>query len=219
MVPALRGNWAVRLCPVYSFISRPLPGVCGNWPIDSNRAPLFPRWITRKLSACTRMPHREASSLGGPSLFSLRIPNRWGGGCESFAQTGNGIKDSKFSTLSTKLSLHLCRGVFSLERLAHIYLPSPWWPLHLLFAVFVWTTDLDHMIHMNNSRYNKEADFGRHSLLLRNGLFVPIYYHKTYRFGLAATTIRFRKSLEFLDVAELTSKVSKKLSSPNMTIA
>lgn len=67
-------------------------------------------------------------------------------------------------------------------------------------------TDLDHMQHMNNSRYNRECDFSRFYLLFMNGLFRAIYFNK-FKVGLAGTTIRFRRSIEFLVTAILSSKV------------
>jgi len=68
-------------------------------------------------------------------------------------------------------------------------------------------TDLDHMQHMNNSRYNRECDFSRFYLLFMNGLFRAIYFNK-FKVGLAGTTIRFRRSIEFLVTAILSSKVT-----------
>jgi len=39
----------------------------------------FPLCIVRRLFACTRVPHREGNSMGGPPLFNVGIRNR--GGC------------------------------------------------------------------------------------------------------------------------------------------
>ncbi|XP_067944431.1 protein THEM6-like [Watersipora subatra] len=68
------------------------------------------------------------------------------------------------------------------------------------------TTDLDNWLHMNNSRYNRECDFARTSLLLQRRIYPVLQKHRV-SLGLAATTIRFRKSINFLQRAILRSKI------------
>lgn len=68
------------------------------------------------------------------------------------------------------------------------------------------TTDLDHMVHMNNSRYSRECDFGRFDLMINNG-FLNVMKKNKFNLGLSATTIRFRRSINFLESATLKSKV------------
>ena len=55
-------------------------------------------------------------------------------------------------------------------------------------------SDLDFMLHMNNSRYLRECDFGRFRLFYRTGLWRALHQSKATSV-LAASTIRYRRSL------------------------
>ena len=48
------------------------PGVCWNWPIES-LIQRFRVYVIRRLSGCTRVPHREGNSMRGPPLFNFGI--------------------------------------------------------------------------------------------------------------------------------------------------
>jgi len=52
-----------------------------NWFLGST----FPRWVIRRLSVCTRVPHRESNSKWGPRLYNVGILNLW----RCLARTGN----------------------------------------------------------------------------------------------------------------------------------
>ena len=55
-------------------------------------------------------------------------------------------------------------------------------------------SDLDFMMHMNNSRYLRECDFGRFRLFYRTGLWSALDKRKS-SCVLAASTMRYRRSL------------------------
>ncbi len=61
-----------------------------------------------------------------------------------------------------------------------------------------WTTDVDYFLHMNNSRYLREMDFGRFNYYFRTGL----SRHLTWRHGISvvqhAAMIRYRRSIDLL---------------------
>lgn len=75
-----------------------------------------------------------------------------------------------------------------------------------IISVICVTTDLDFMMHMNNARYLREADFGRFELWIKTGV-----YDTVKKLGgmitLGASTIRYRKSIELFDVFTIQSKV------------
>ena len=65
---------------IFSFLS-PWQTICQEWCRNWPTKPLiqrFPGWIIRRLSSCTRVPHTENKSVGGPSLFSDGTQKRWG---------------------------------------------------------------------------------------------------------------------------------------------
>jgi len=47
----------------------------GNWPTESE-AQCFSGCVIRRLSACTRVPHRDGKAIGGLPLFNVGIRNR-----------------------------------------------------------------------------------------------------------------------------------------------
>lgn len=66
--------------------------------------------------------------------------------------------------------------------------------------------DLDYMGHMNNSRYLRECDFARFHHYMRNGFFIA-----SRKLGakmvVGASTIRYRRSLDFREAFEIRTKV------------
>ena len=69
------------------------------------------------------------------------------------------------------------------------------------------TTDLDFYAHMNNSRYLREADFGRCELWLCNGIYRKAQQLKC-RIVLGGVTIRYRRSLQLFERYRLCTSVS-----------
>ncbi|EDO34696.1 predicted protein, partial [Nematostella vectensis] len=67
-------------------------------------------------------------------------------------------------------------------------------------------SDLDVFLHMNNSRYLRALDFARYEHFLGSGMSSVLRKHKC-RFILAATTIRYRRSLELFQKIKLTTKI------------
>ncbi|KAJ8297719.1 hypothetical protein KUTeg_024250 [Tegillarca granosa] len=70
------------------------------------------------------------------------------------------------------------------------------------------TTDLDLMVHMNNSRYLRECDFARQQFFLERRLGRAMK-QLNVRVMNAGNNIRYRKSIEFLDVYKIKTKVGK----------
>jgi len=71
-------KWAWYNQPDHSFVSWPVSEICRNWSIESLiQRP--PRCITRRLSACAPIPHREVI-LGEAPLFNVWIWNLRGCG-------------------------------------------------------------------------------------------------------------------------------------------
>uniref|UniRef100_A0A8C6UJV1 Protein THEM6 n=1 Tax=Neogobius melanostomus TaxID=47308 RepID=A0A8C6UJV1_9GOBI len=68
------------------------------------------------------------------------------------------------------------------------------------------THDLDYMGHMNNSRYLRECDFARFHYYMRNGFFMA-----SRKLGakmvVGASTIRYRRSLNFREAFMIRTKV------------
>lgn len=66
--------------------------------------------------------------------------------------------------------------------------------------------DLDYMGHMNNSRYLRECDFARFHHYMRNGFFMA-----SWKLGakmvVGASTIRYRRSLNFREAFVIRTKV------------
>ena len=67
-----------------------------------------------------------------------------------------------------------------------------------LFPSICWTTDLDYFGHMNNGRYLRELDNARHDFGFRSGLTDYIVSVKGGIAVIQASTIRYRKSINFL---------------------
>ena len=63
---------------------------------------------------------------------------------------------------------------------------------------FVLPSDLDLMLHMNNSKYLREMDFGRFGLALEKGFRDPLRQSGGY-ITLGAASIRYRRSLQLFD--------------------
>ena len=66
--------------------------------------------------------------------------------------------------------------------------------------------DLDLMVHMNNSRYLREADFARHGLLVESGIWEKAWKGKT-PLVTGAQTIRYRRELSPFQKYEVHTKV------------
>jgi hypothetical protein len=63
----------------------------------------------------------------------------------------------------------------------------------------VMPTDLDWLLHMNNSKYLRELDFGRVDFWLSNGVFKEAR-KKGWYFVLGAMNIRYRRELNLFQV-------------------
>jgi len=61
-----------------------------------------------------------------------------------------------------------------------------------------WTTDIDYFGHMNNGRYFRDLDFARFDFKFRSGIAAYIDSIKGAYIVMHASTIRYRKSLNFL---------------------
>ncbi|XP_044150728.1 protein THEM6 [Bufo gargarizans] len=74
------------------------------------------------------------------------------------------------------------------------------------FSGLVLPHDLDCLLHMNNSRYLREADFARLSYFTRSGL-----YGAANSVGsgivMAACTVRYRRSLRLLEAFEIRTRL------------
>ncbi|XP_072296946.1 protein THEM6-like [Eucyclogobius newberryi] len=66
--------------------------------------------------------------------------------------------------------------------------------------------DLDYMGHMNNSRYLRECDFARFHHYMRNGVFMASRKLGA-RMVVGASTIRYRRSLDFREAFAIRTKV------------
>lgn len=69
-----------------------------------------------------------------------------------------------------------------------------------------WTSDLDANWHMNNSRYLRECDFARMKFFLEKNIWKGLRKLKASIIN-GGSTIRYRKSLQFLDFFQIRSKV------------
>ncbi|KAM8966511.1 protein THEM6 [Pelodytes ibericus] len=74
------------------------------------------------------------------------------------------------------------------------------------FSSMVLPHDLDFLFHMNNSRYQREADFARLSYFTRSGLFGAIHSLGS-GMVMAACTIRYRRSLRLLEPFEIRTRL------------
>ncbi|KAM5157870.1 protein THEM6 [Mantella aurantiaca] len=66
--------------------------------------------------------------------------------------------------------------------------------------------DLDFLLHMNNSRYLREADFARLSFFTRSGLFGAIHSLGA-GMVMAACTVRYRRSLRLLEAFQIRTRL------------
>nr|XP_022324277.1 protein THEM6-like [Crassostrea virginica] len=101
---------------------------------------------------------------------------------------------------------YFCRFLFSLV----LYLLQGLKQLPVLEESVVnglcWTSDLDLNFHMNNSRYLRECDFARMRLFLEKNIWSGLRKSKASIIN-GGSTIRYRKSLEFLDFFQIRSKI------------
>ena len=67
-------------------------------------------------------------------------------------------------------------------------------------------SDLDHMLHMNNSKYLREMDFGRVGMFVERGVYAAVLRNGG-SFSLAAHCLRYRRSLTFFQRFVLRTKV------------
>lgn len=68
------------------------------------------------------------------------------------------------------------------------------------------TRDLDHMLHMNNARYLRDADFARAQFWLETYAWDTMKRLRV-RVTLGASTIRYRRSINFLERYTIKTKV------------
>ncbi|XP_075437642.1 protein THEM6 [Ascaphus truei] len=74
------------------------------------------------------------------------------------------------------------------------------------FSGLVLPHDLDFLLHMNNSRYLREADFARLSFFTRSGLFGALHSLGA-GMVMAACTVRYRRSLRLLETFEIRTRL------------
>ncbi|XP_040208031.1 protein THEM6 [Rana temporaria] len=74
------------------------------------------------------------------------------------------------------------------------------------FSGLVLPHDLDFLLHMNNSRYLREADFARLSCFTRCGLFGAIHGLGA-GMVMAACTVRYRRSLRLFEAFEIRTRL------------
>ncbi|XP_072266624.1 protein THEM6 [Pyxicephalus adspersus] len=74
------------------------------------------------------------------------------------------------------------------------------------FSGLVLPHDLDFLLHMNNSRYLREADFARLSYFTRRGLFGAIHSLGA-GMVMAACTVRYRRSLRLFEAFEIRTRL------------
>lgn len=74
------------------------------------------------------------------------------------------------------------------------------------FSGLVLPHDLDFLLHMNNSRYLREADFARLSCFTRSGLFGAIHGLGA-GMVMAACTVRYRRSLRLFQAFEIRTRL------------
>jgi acyl-CoA thioesterase FadM len=70
-----------------------------------------------------------------------------------------------------------------------------------------WTTDIDYFGHMNNGRYFRDLDFARFDFKFRSGIASYTASVKGAYIVMHASTIRYRKSLNFLQRYTVTTKL------------
>ncbi|KAG8441569.1 hypothetical protein GDO86_010667 [Hymenochirus boettgeri] len=75
-----------------------------------------------------------------------------------------------------------------------------------MFSGVVLPHDLDFLLHMNNSRYLREADFARLSFFTRNGIFGALHSLGA-SMVMAACTARYRRSLRFMESFEIRTRL------------
>ncbi|KAM4688722.1 protein THEM6 [Discoglossus pictus] len=74
------------------------------------------------------------------------------------------------------------------------------------YSSIVLPHDLDFLLHMNNSRYLREADFARLSYFTRSGLFGAIH-SLSAGMVMAACTVRYRRSLKLFENFEIRTRL------------
>ena len=67
-------------------------------------------------------------------------------------------------------------------------------------------SDIDHHMHMNNSKYLREMDFGRLKIYFESGLFKAMIKLKSST-CIAAISIRYRRSLQLWEKFTLSTKL------------
>ncbi|TRY72710.1 hypothetical protein TCAL_01131 [Tigriopus californicus] len=72
---------------------------------------------------------------------------------------------------------------------------------------FCGPNDIDIYLHMNNSRYMREMDFGRYDFYFRSGLAKYIGEHRNLTVVQHAALIRYRRSIDFLMRFHLKTKL------------
>jgi len=70
-----------------------------------------------------------------------------------------------------------------------------------------WTTDIDYFLHMNNAKYLKELDFARFDYYFRTGLWELFKTYPGSYLVQHASTIRYRKSIDFLVPFKVVTKL------------
>lgn len=74
------------------------------------------------------------------------------------------------------------------------------------YSMRVWPTDLDFLWHVNNGVYFSLMDFGRWSMIFRNGVF-DVSKKKGWYSVVAGETIKFRRSLKLWDKFTLQTQI------------
>ena len=68
-------------------------------------------------------------------------------------------------------------------------------------------SDIDFQLHMNNSKYLREMDFGRVAMFQERGIYETIVALKVKRLVVAAVSVRYRRSLVLFDSFTLKTRI------------
>lgn len=68
-------------------------------------------------------------------------------------------------------------------------------------------SDIDFQLHMNNSKYLREMDFGRVAMFQERGIYDTLVALKAKRLVVAALSIRYRRSLRLFDRFTLKTRI------------
>ena len=68
-------------------------------------------------------------------------------------------------------------------------------------------SDIDFQLHMNNSKYLREMDFGRVAMFQERGIYDTLVALKAKRLVVAALSIRYRRSLKLFDRFTLKTRI------------